>query len=163
MWFFRSKPRHSRSDVIKILFFGSVNFSLANNDTDISKTHLNKEEQIIKVDFYLHLQNTKNFALSASSPLFWFALVYVSTLFMLYFICCSVFSRYFPITLTIVCVFTTLRYFHLFTLFFWLHVYMVCFFPATPFTICSFFILSSLHVAYVFHVLVFSCFTFFIF
>ena len=33
----------------------------------MSKTHLNKEKQIIKVDFYLQLQNTENFALSASS------------------------------------------------------------------------------------------------
>ena len=38
---------------------------MADNDTDISKAHLNKEEQIIKVDFYLQLQNTENFALSA--------------------------------------------------------------------------------------------------
>ena len=42
-------------------------FSLADNDTDISKTHLHKAEQIIKLDFYLRLQNTENFALSASS------------------------------------------------------------------------------------------------
>ena len=42
-------------------------FSLANNDTDISKTHLNQAEQIIKMDFYLRLQNTEHFALSASS------------------------------------------------------------------------------------------------
>ena len=41
-------------------------FSLADNDTDISKTHLNKIDQIIKVDFYLRLQNTENFALKAS-------------------------------------------------------------------------------------------------
>ena len=40
---------------------------MADNDTDISKIHLNKAEQIIKVDFYLRLQNTENFALSASS------------------------------------------------------------------------------------------------
>ena len=43
-----------------------MSFSLADNDTDISKTHLNKTEQIIKLDFYLRLQNTENFALSAS-------------------------------------------------------------------------------------------------
>ena len=43
---------------------------------------------------------------------------------------------YFRATLTIVSVFTMLHYFHLFTLFFPLHVFMVCFFPATPFTIC---------------------------
>ena len=30
-------------------------FSLADNDTDISKTHLNRAEQIIKLDFYLLL------------------------------------------------------------------------------------------------------------
>ena len=42
-----------------------MSFSLADNDTDISKTHLNKTEQIIKHDFYLRLQNTENFALSA--------------------------------------------------------------------------------------------------
>ena len=45
-------------------------FSLADNDTDISKTHLNKAEQIIKLDIYLHLQNTEKFALSVSSN-FW--------------------------------------------------------------------------------------------
>ena len=38
-------------------------FSLADNDTDISKTHLNQAEQIIKVNFYLRLQNKENFAL----------------------------------------------------------------------------------------------------
>ena len=38
-----------------------------NDNTDLSKTHLNKGEQIIKVNFYLRLQNTDNFALSASS------------------------------------------------------------------------------------------------
>ena len=48
-------------------FWLSTFFSLADNDTDISKTHLNKAEQIIKVDFYLRHQNTENFALSASS------------------------------------------------------------------------------------------------
>ena len=41
-------------------------FSLANNDTDISKTHLNKAEQIVQVNFYLRLQDTENFDLSAS-------------------------------------------------------------------------------------------------
>ena len=50
-------------------FMAQVFFSLADNDTDISKTHLNKAEQIIKVDFYLRLQNTENFALSASRSL----------------------------------------------------------------------------------------------
>ena len=50
------------------LFFDSIYiFSLADNNTDISKTHLNQEEQIIKLDFYLHHKNTENFALSASS------------------------------------------------------------------------------------------------
>ena len=38
----------------------------------------------------------------------------------------------------------------LFTLFFRLHVFMVRFFPVPFFTTCSFFILSSLHVAYFF-------------
>ena len=39
----------------------SANFYfLADNDTDISKTHLNEAEQIIKVDFYLRIQNTEN-------------------------------------------------------------------------------------------------------
>ena len=33
----------------------------------IYQKHLNKAEQIIKVDFYLRLQNTENFALKASS------------------------------------------------------------------------------------------------
>ena len=46
-------------------------FFLADNDTDISKTHLNKTEQIIKLDFYLRLQNTENFALSASRFFFY--------------------------------------------------------------------------------------------
>ena len=45
----------------------NIFFSLADNDNDISKTHLNQAEQIIKVDVYLRLQNTENFALSASS------------------------------------------------------------------------------------------------
>ena len=68
MWFFNSKQRHSKSDVIKTLFFWlNIFFSLADNDTDISKTHLNKIDQIIKLDFYLRLQNTENFALSAWS------------------------------------------------------------------------------------------------
>ena len=40
---------------------------MADNDTDISKTHLNQAEQIVKVDFYLRLQNTENFPLNASS------------------------------------------------------------------------------------------------
>ena len=71
--------------------------------------------------------------------------------------------RCFPVTLTIICVFIMLHYFNLFTLFFRLHAYMVCFFPATLFTSCSFLILSSLHVAYFFHVMVFSCCTLFIF
>ena len=43
-------------------YFSSVYFSLADNDTDISKTHLNQAEQIIKVNFYLRLQNKENFA-----------------------------------------------------------------------------------------------------
>ena len=45
----------------------NIFFSLADNDTDRSKTHLNKAEQIIQLDFYLRLQNTESFALSASS------------------------------------------------------------------------------------------------
>ena len=41
---------------------------MADNDTtDLSKTHVNKAEQMIKVNFYLRLQNTDNLALSASS------------------------------------------------------------------------------------------------
>ena len=35
---------------------------MADDDTDISKTHLNQAEQIIKLDFYLRLQNTENYA-----------------------------------------------------------------------------------------------------
>ena len=42
-------------------------FSLADNDTDVSKTHLDKAEQVIKLDFYLRLQNLENFALSSTS------------------------------------------------------------------------------------------------
>ena len=53
----------------ELCFMAQFFFSLADNDTDISKTHLNKAEQIIKVDFYLRLQNTENFALSASRSL----------------------------------------------------------------------------------------------
>ena len=41
---------------------------MADNDTDVSKTHLNTAEQIIQADFYLHFQNTENFALCASRP-----------------------------------------------------------------------------------------------
>ena len=67
MRIFSSKQRHSKSDVIKTFqFLFNIFFSLADNDTDISKTHLNKIDQIIKVDFYLRLQNTENFALKAS-------------------------------------------------------------------------------------------------
>ena len=50
----------------KLCFLAQFLFSLADNDSDISKTHLNKAEQIIKVDFYLRLQNTENFALNTS-------------------------------------------------------------------------------------------------
>ena len=48
------------------VFLAQFIFSLADNDTDISKIHLNKAEQVIKLDFYLLLQNTENFALSMS-------------------------------------------------------------------------------------------------
>ena len=51
----------------KLCFLAQFIFSLEDNDTDISKTHLNKAEQIINVDFYLRLQNTENFGLSAPS------------------------------------------------------------------------------------------------
>ena len=51
----------------KLCFLAKYIFPLADNDTDISKTHLNKAEQIIKVDFYLRRQNTETFALSTSS------------------------------------------------------------------------------------------------
>ena len=34
-------------------------FSLADNDTDISKAHLNKAGQMIKLDCHLRLQNTE--------------------------------------------------------------------------------------------------------
>ena len=52
-----------QSHVMKPLFFDSVFFFfffffLADNDTDISKAHLNKAEQIIKLDFF-SLQNQK--------------------------------------------------------------------------------------------------------
>ena len=50
----------------KLCFFAQYIFSLACNDPDIWKTHLNKAEQIIKQDFYLRLQNTENLALRAS-------------------------------------------------------------------------------------------------
>ena len=43
-------------------FLAQYIFSLADNDTDISKTHSNQAEQIIKVNFYLRLQNKENFA-----------------------------------------------------------------------------------------------------
>ena len=39
-------------------FFVHYVFSLADNDTDIWKTHLNKAEQIIRLNFYLRIQNT---------------------------------------------------------------------------------------------------------
>ena len=65
--FFSSKQRHSKSDVIRPLFFAQFIFSFVDNDTDITKTHLNKAEQIIKPDFCLHLQNTEYFAVRASS------------------------------------------------------------------------------------------------
>ena len=101
---------------------------------------------------------------------FFMLLSFVLCLFMLYFLhvvfyllWCLFTVRCFPVTLTIICVFIMLHYFNLFTLFFRLHAYMVCFFPATLFTSCSFLILSSLHVAYFFHVMVFLCCTLFIF
>ena len=37
---------------------------MADSYTDISKTHLNQAEQVIKLNFYLRLQNAENFALS---------------------------------------------------------------------------------------------------
>ena len=40
------------------MFFAHYIFSLADNDTDIWKTHLNKAEQIIRLNFYLRIQNT---------------------------------------------------------------------------------------------------------
>ena len=80
-----------------------------------------------------------------------------------YLLWCLFTVRCFPVTLTIICVFIMLHYFNLFTFFFRLYAYMVCFFPATLFTSCSFLILSSLHVAYFFHVMVFSCCTLFSF
>ena len=52
------------------MFFRSIYFfSLADNDNDISKTHLNKAEQIIKQDFHLRLHNTENFALVIANDL----------------------------------------------------------------------------------------------
>ena len=42
---------------------------MADNDIDISKTHLNQAEQVIKLDFYRRLQNTENFASNASRSL----------------------------------------------------------------------------------------------
>ena len=53
--FFSSKRGHSKSYVVKALFLSSLN--------------LNKAEQILKLHFYLRLQNTENFALCASSAL----------------------------------------------------------------------------------------------
>ena len=47
------------------VFWLNIFFSLGDNDSDISKTHLNKAQEIIKLDFYLRLQNRENFALSA--------------------------------------------------------------------------------------------------
>ena len=51
---------------------------MACNDTDIWKTHLNKAEQIINLDFYLRLQNTENSALNA--PSFWSVLPFYTPL-----------------------------------------------------------------------------------
>ena len=48
-------------------FWLNMFFSLADNDADVSKTHLDKAEQVIKLDFYLRLQNLENFALSSTS------------------------------------------------------------------------------------------------
>ena len=52
-----------------LCFLAPYIFSLADNDTDTSKTHLKKGEEIIKLDFYLRLHNTENFALSGLSLL----------------------------------------------------------------------------------------------
>ena len=46
---------------------------MADNDTDISKTHLNKIDEKIQVDFHLRLQNTENFALKSSRILDFFS------------------------------------------------------------------------------------------
>ena len=67
------KRIHSQSDVIRSLFFLlNVFFAEVENDnyiSYISKTHLNKAEQIIRLNFYLRLQNKENIALSVSRHL----------------------------------------------------------------------------------------------
>ena len=50
---------------LNLCFLAQYIFSHADNDTDLLKTHVNKAEEIIKLDFYLRLQNTENFALRA--------------------------------------------------------------------------------------------------
>ena len=47
---------------LNLCFLAQYIFSHADNDTDLLKTHVNKAEEIIKLDFYLRLQNTENFA-----------------------------------------------------------------------------------------------------
>ena len=47
---------------LNLCFLAQYIFSHADNDTDLLKTHVNKAEEIIKLDFYLRLHNTENFA-----------------------------------------------------------------------------------------------------
>ena len=51
---------------LNFVFWHNIHFSSANDDIDISKTHLKKAEHIIKLEFYLRPQNIEQFALSAS-------------------------------------------------------------------------------------------------
>ena len=53
---------HHPASLIFCDFLAQYIFSLTDNGIDISKTHLNQPEQIIKVNFYLCLQNKENFA-----------------------------------------------------------------------------------------------------
>ena len=67
LFFFCTKWHHVKSEVIKPLFFiTQYVFPVACINTNIWKTHFNEAEQITKLDFYFHPQNTKSFVLSAS-------------------------------------------------------------------------------------------------
>ena len=70
--FFRTKLRHSKKHVIKTLhFFAQFILLPASDDANYEKQNLTEAEQIIKLDFYLRVQNTKIFILSAMSLQVW--------------------------------------------------------------------------------------------
>ena len=64
--FFRTKWCHSKQDFIKTLFLLLSIFSLWHVMILIYEKHLNEAEQITKLAFYFHPQNTEKFVSSTS-------------------------------------------------------------------------------------------------